>query len=260
MIIAIIGFIFACIPGALVVGWVLLPIAFILAIVGLTRSGQKKGTSITALILSIVGTIIGFVVFLTVVTDAVDDAFSDIDGGELEASTSDSDSEAATEQRDADVGDEVSDEAEDAADSATDAPGTRDNPLAIGDEVQNDDWTITLGSPYEATDEVLAENQFNEEPEAGMEFWILPITATYEGEDTGHAGMDLTAKFVGDDGRTYNDYEPGCGVIPDDLMDIDSLYADGTAEGNTCISVPEGAPGLWTISTLLGDPVFFTAN
>ena len=260
MIIAIIGFIFACIPGALVVGWVLLPIAFILAIVGLTRSGQKKGTSITALILSIVGTIIGFVVFLTVVTDAVDDAFSDIDGGELEASTSDSDSEAATEQSDADVGDEVNDAAEGEADDATDAPGTRDNPLAIGDEVQNDDWTITLGSPYEATDEVLAENQFNEEPEAGMEFWILPITATYEGEDTGHAGMDLTAKFVGDDGRTYNDYEPGCGVIPDDLMDIDSLYADGTAEGNTCISVPEGAPGLWTISTLLGDPVFFTAN
>jgi len=260
MIIAIVGFIFACIPGALIIGWVLLPIAFILAIVGLTRTGQKKGTSILALILSIVGTIVGFVVFLTVVTDAVDDAFNNADGGDLEASTSDSESDEAPNDSEAIDDDAVSDEAEEAADNASDESGTRGNPLAIGDTVQNDDWTITLGSPYEATDEVLAENEFNEEPEAGMEFWILPITATYEGEDTGHAGMDLTAKFVGDDGRTYNDYEPGCGVIPDDLMDIDSLYADGTAEGNTCISVPQGAPGLWTVSTTFGDAVFFTAN
>ena len=29
-VIAIVGFVFACIPGALIVGWVLLPIAFIL--------------------------------------------------------------------------------------------------------------------------------------------------------------------------------------------------------------------------------------
>src|SRR5690625_1071217 len=137
MIIAIVGFIFACIPGALIIGWVLLPIAFILAIVGLTRTGQKKGTSIAALILSIVGTIVGFVVFLTVVTDAVDDAFSDIDGGELEASTSDSDSDAATELSDADTGDAVSDEADNRVDDANDEPGTRDNPYAIGDEVQN---------------------------------------------------------------------------------------------------------------------------
>src|SRR5690625_5975263 len=46
LIVAIVGFLFACIPGALIIGWVLLPVAFILSIVGLTRSGRKKGTSI----------------------------------------------------------------------------------------------------------------------------------------------------------------------------------------------------------------------
>ena len=35
MIVAIVGFIFACIPGALIVGWILLPIAFVLSIVSL---------------------------------------------------------------------------------------------------------------------------------------------------------------------------------------------------------------------------------
>jgi len=73
---AIVGFIFACIPGALIVGWVLLPIAFILAIVAFFKEGPK-GLAVTALIVSIVGTIVGFVVFLAVVVDAVDDAVDD---------------------------------------------------------------------------------------------------------------------------------------------------------------------------------------
>ncbi|HWJ67936.1 MAG TPA: DUF5067 domain-containing protein [Nocardioides sp.] len=70
---AIVGLVFACIPGALVVGWVLLPIAFILAIVALFQPGPKWA-ALAGLIVSIVGTIIGFVVFLVVVVDAVDDA------------------------------------------------------------------------------------------------------------------------------------------------------------------------------------------
>lgn len=41
MIIAIVGFIFACIPGALIVGWLLLPIAFILGIVAVFLKGGE---------------------------------------------------------------------------------------------------------------------------------------------------------------------------------------------------------------------------
>src|SRR5690625_5883400 len=42
LIVAIVGFLFACIPGALIIGWVLLPVAFILSIVGLTRSDRTS--------------------------------------------------------------------------------------------------------------------------------------------------------------------------------------------------------------------------
>ncbi|RUP01462.1 MAG: hypothetical protein EKK34_29275 [Mycobacterium sp.] len=42
LIVGIVGFIFACIPGALIVGRVLLPIAFILGIVRLFQSGRAK--------------------------------------------------------------------------------------------------------------------------------------------------------------------------------------------------------------------------
>lgn len=238
LIIGIIGFVFACIPGALIIGWILLPIAFILGIAGLFASGKTKGTSIAAVIIAVVGTVVGFIVFATVITDAVDDAFG---GSDLSPSAP-----AATDPR---AGVENADD---------EAAGTRDNPLRVGQPVSNPDWNITLGAPREAWQEIHAENEFNDPPPDGMEYWIVPVTATYTGEDTANPGVDITVQFVGSDNRTYDDY---CGVIPDTLDDIGDLYAGGQAEGNTCVTVPAGADGLWTLATgFTGKPIFFAAQ
>jgi len=85
LVVAAIGFIFACIPGALIVGWILLPIAFILSIVALFLKGAKW-PAITGLIVSVVGTIVGVVVFLTVVSTSFSAAFKDIDEAITDAS------------------------------------------------------------------------------------------------------------------------------------------------------------------------------
>src|SRR5690625_3435722 len=143
LIVAIVGFLFACIPGALIIGWVLLPVAFILSIVGLTRSGRKKGTSIAAMVISVIGTIVGFVVFATVVSDACDEDFSSSDFSGDQANPDD----PAVTDESADTDDSGANE-----DAAHGAPGSRDNPVPIGQEVSNDDWRITLGEPHEATD------------------------------------------------------------------------------------------------------------
>ena len=52
---AVIGFIFACVPGALIVGWILLPISFIIGLVGLFRKGEALWPAVTAVIVSVVG-------------------------------------------------------------------------------------------------------------------------------------------------------------------------------------------------------------
>ena len=59
LVMAIIGFIFACVPGALIVGWILLPISFIVGLVGLFRKGEVIWPAITAVIVSVVGTVVG---------------------------------------------------------------------------------------------------------------------------------------------------------------------------------------------------------
>lgn len=80
---AAVGFIFACIPGALIVGWILLPIAFILGIVALFQKDKPKWQGVTAIIVSVVGTIIGVIVFLVVAATAFNDAFGDTVTGEV---------------------------------------------------------------------------------------------------------------------------------------------------------------------------------
>jgi hypothetical protein len=238
VVVAIIGFIFACVPGALVIGWVLLPIAFILGIAGMFQSGKAKQISVAAIIISIVGAVVGVSVFTFVVSDSFRDAFGSSD---LKPSTEGVGEAGPSPEK-------VSSDEE---------PGTRQNPVPIGQTVTSKDWEITLGVPREAGAEVAGENPFNERPKSGFEFWIVPVTATYIGDESGSVMFGVRATFVGSDNRTYGD---SCGVIPDPLSDVGELYKGGVAEGNECVSVPAGADGLWAVTSGIGDPVFFTAT
>ena len=233
VVVGIVGFVFACIPGALIVGWVLLPIAFVLGIVGVCLSGKTKATSIAAICVSIVGSVVGVVVFFTVVADSFSDAFNEPD---LTAGPS-----APT----IDGGNDG---------DATPKPGSREDPLPIGQPASNQEWTVALGQPAESWSLVAAENQFNEPPPSGMEFWMVPVRATYTGPSTGNV-WEVSVKFVGADNRTYSE---NCGVIPRPLTDVGELYPGGVAEGNVCVVVPAGANGLWTVETgFIGEPAFF---
>ncbi|WEG07715.1 DUF5067 domain-containing protein [Microbacterium horticulturae] len=94
LIVAVIGFIFACVPGALIVGWILLPIAFVLSLVALFLKGSKW-PAITGLLLAIVGTIVGFVVFFALVANAATEAFG-TETTSSQSSTGSGTEEAAT--------------------------------------------------------------------------------------------------------------------------------------------------------------------
>lgn len=137
------------------------------------------------------------------------------------------------------------------------ADGSRSRPFAIGTPVSNQEWEVTLGQPRDGTAEVLAENMFNDAPAEGMQYWIVPMTIQYIGQESGLPWIEITLKFVGADARTYSD---DCGVIPNDVFQIDELYPGGVVDANDCVAVPAGADGLWTLQAgWLGDTVFFTA-
>ncbi|WP_240200416.1 DUF2510 domain-containing protein [Cellulosimicrobium cellulans] len=245
--VAVLGFVFACIPGALIVGWVLLPIAFVLAIVGFFLRG-KKWPVITALVLSVVGTVVGFVVFLTVVSDSVDEAFGDSD---VTVSPPDSE-EPAADGESTESAEAPEPEQEEAADDA----GSRENPVPLGTVVSGDDFDVTINSvQLDATDAVMAANEFNEAPPEGSTYALVNATITYTGEESGFA-MEVTIDYVTSTGEVLASYD-SFAVPPEPELGLDELYNGGTTTGNVVIAVPAGDAGLIRVTPgLFADEVF----
>lgn len=245
LITAVLGFIFACVPGALIVGWILLPIAFVLALVSLFLKDKPKGMGITALILSIVGTIVGVVVFFAVVGSSFDNAFGSGDtkvvapSGEAGATDGAADKEPVA------------------------GAGTRENPHPVGSVIESKDWRVVVNTiTLAATDAVVAANQFNDPPAAGSEYILVNYSVTYIGDDAnGQTPSFVSLEYVTADGRTVNSYDKS--VVEPDPISSNALYKGGSATGNQAFEVPSAtaAQGVLAVRPgMFGDKVFVAAQ
>ncbi|HVE46480.1 MAG TPA: hypothetical protein VNA57_07010 [Acidimicrobiales bacterium] len=119
--------------------------------------------------------------------------------------------------------------------------GTRSAPLALGSEaVLSNGWRLSVqGVTPDATDEVMAENRFNDPPEEGHQFFIVNVSATYAGrEDSALPLGDFSFSVVGS-GNTQ--IREGCGVTPDKFDFYAEVFAGGSLSGNICFAVPSVA-------------------
>ncbi|MFJ4175390.1 hypothetical protein [Microbacterium sp. NPDC089696] len=241
LIVSAVGFIFACIPGALIVGWVLLPIGFILGIVSLFLKGKVKWQGVTAIIVSIVGTIIGIIVFTVVVATAFNDAFG---GSDVEVGSPTS----VTEETDAPANDE----------GAAAEAGTRENPIALGTPFSSSDWTVVVNSvTLDANAQIAAENPYNEAPDAGSVFILVNYTVTYIGTDPeGQMPAFVGLDYVTADGVTIDPLEKLV-LAPEAMNSTSPLYEGASATGNYAIQVPSPVDGVLAVRAgMITDKVF----
>ena len=234
LILAVVGLVLT--PFAMVASAVLLPVAFILGIVGLCLPGRTRATSAGAVAVSTLAVVLVIaLVVVSMVRGVFDDAFNSWGASSPETTT-----ETET--------------------PAAPPPGSRQNPLPIGETVVGNGWTVTLGTPREAAAEVVAEDPANAAPAPGMEFWIVPVHAvyTYDGGTPMRPSLEVWVEFTGGDGRVYRD---GCGRIPDALLAVGEMHRGDAVDANACVAVPSGADGLWTLTiAIFSDPVYFTAE
>lgn len=224
-IVAIVGFIFACIPGALIVGWVLLPVAFILGIVSLFMKGRGKGLGITAVILSVVGTVVAVVVFLAVVANAFDESF-----GTTEVSVG------------APTGSPAAAEGTKKSEAPAESPaGTRENPAAIGSTITGEDWTAVVNSYTTDGNATVAADEFNDAAPAGSHYEVVNYTVTYTGDESGVAG-EVGIDLVTSSGKVVNSYDTFVS-LPDNIG-ADELFNGATSTGSQAFVVPDGDTAL----------------
>ena len=126
--------------------------------------------------------------------------------------------------------------------TTTEAPlvgeSSLDSPIQLGAVVQAGSWRLRVSAiTPDGTDEVMEENQFNDPPPEGNQFFIVSLEATYTGTESSTFWGDMTLKSVGDSRVAYEAYDASCGVIPDDIDDSGETFPGGTITGNVCWSI-----------------------
>ena len=112
------------------------------------------------------------------------------------------------------------------------------SPIEVGAVVQVGSWRLRVsGVTPDATGQVMAENEFNEPPGEGNQFFIASVEATYTGTDSSTFWLDMTLKAVGEASVAYEPFDATCGVIPDDLNDTGETFPGGTVTGNVCWNI-----------------------
>ncbi|MDQ3539366.1 MAG: VWA domain-containing protein [Chloroflexota bacterium] len=112
---------------------------------------------------------------------------------------------------------------------------SRENPVPIGQSAKVGDYEVAVASvvPF-ANDAIAAENQFNEPPSPGNQFFIATISATYVGSTAGNPAFELDYNAVGANNSSYATYANYCGVVPDDSTMVTEQFPGGTVEFNVC--------------------------
>jgi hypothetical protein len=113
--------------------------------------------------------------------------------------------------------------------------GTLENPMPVGRVATVGPWSVRVVSVTpNATEAVMAENQFNEPPGEGEQFFMAAVEATYQGDESSTFWTDVSLKAVGQSNVAYEAFEAGCGVIPDSIDNAGETFPGGTITGNTC--------------------------
>ena len=126
--------------------------------------------------------------------------------------------------------------AEETTTTAEPEKGTRTNPIPVGAAGIVGDYEITVvGYEPDATADVLAYNEFNEDPADGSVFSLIRLSYTYVGDETGTVWIDLSWSGIGESNVAS---EPGeCTTYEDNAFDVAEIFPNGTTESNVCLTV-----------------------
>ncbi|MFK0002126.1 MgtC/SapB family protein [Paenarthrobacter sp. NPDC090522] len=241
LIAAVLGLIFSCVPGALIVGWILLPVGFILSIVSLFLKDKAKWMGIAALVTSVVGTIVAVLVFIAVVATSFNSAFGSGDTKVVQPSASAGASNAPS------------------SSGGASEQGTRANPYPLGSTIESKDWRVVVNSvTLAATDAVMAANQFNDPPAAGSEYILINYSVTYIGDDPQGQMPFTSLEYVTPQGNSLSGSDKSV-VAPDEINTFKTLYSGATVSGNDAIEVPSATAGQGVLAIrpgMLADKVF----
>ena len=239
IVLAIWGFALAVIPFLGVLGWPLLIAAFVLGIIGLTRRGQTKGSSIAGLAVSVVAMVAAPIIALGLFAGSVHEANS------TKVNTAPSASGGGAKPAE-----------------ASNKPGTRQDPVPLGSEIKSKDWTVVVESVnFDIASDpkfIEANQHFDTVLPEGDQFVAITVRYTYTGDDPeGAMPAMVSTDLVTASGATVP-YDV-IAVYGDRSVSTNKLYNGGTATDTIIRTAPTAEVGGLVIAVkpgVLADTVF----
>ncbi|MFG3341717.1 hypothetical protein [Glycomyces sp. NPDC048151] len=115
-----------------------------------------------------------------------------------------------------------------------------DAPLAAGSTLEVGDWTVTASeATLDATDAVVAADEFNSAPAEGFQQSLVTLDGTYNGTETGSLWLDVTFGVWAD--GTFYDSIDCMNTVENQITLVPDVSAGGTSSGSACVEVPAGA-------------------
>ncbi len=119
-----------------------------------------------------------------------------------------------------------------------DGVGSREDAVPLGQGASVGDWTVAVVSVTpDATQQLLDNDEFSDPPQAGNQYVLVSIEATYNGTESSDFGMDLSYNFVGSKGNTFGSPE-GFVVPPHPVWDAGEAFPGASVSGDVLFEVP----------------------
>lgn len=251
LVLAVVGTVLACLPVVRPLGWIILAAGLVLGIVALFRKNKKQGAALIAVASALIGaTVAGGLAVMTLdnsFTTGFKNGFAQ--GFALTSGTGTPGGPVSYRPRD-DTSVYVK-EWSPLDPNATTGPGSRNEPIALGETIEFSGWQVSVDSvDLDGTDELMAVSEIIDAPDDGYQYALVELTLTYTGPGTGFS-EDIKVGFVTDSGMEIP-YFSRAFTSPDPELD-DEIISGASATGLTNLQVSTGEEGLLQI-TARNDP------
>ncbi|MCB7136569.1 hypothetical protein [Cellulosimicrobium marinum] len=131
--------------------------------------------------------------------------------------------------------------------------GTLDDPWRLDRTVYGPEWDVTLGTPRDATAEILAAHPDAAPPPDGAAYWAVPAAASYWGASAAVKDVhSVRFAFVAADGTVH---DTPCPAVPGELVTTGRVPVEATRVGTLCVTAPTVPDGAWRLTLGTAGPV-----
>lgn len=115
-------------------------------------------------------------------------------------------------------------------------PGSREEPMPLGQAAQIGQWQVKVVSVDPDATGLITSDEWSDPPQAGNQYVLVTLEATYTGSESASFWADMTYSFVGSKGNTFGEPK-GFAVSPSPIFEAGEAFSGASITGDALFEV-----------------------